>query len=735
MAINKKFLTLPKVAGTSTTSELVDIFGDGTGRRLYNFSRDNSETGGNANYAEVNVDNGRDGKLDWGVYFDGTNLSGGSGGSYIDTTADLIPTSGSFTISLWLQPHTTFGYFLARGFVSEPLGGFAIYHYSDGATEGYHKIGVYRNVGSASASTAAATASFSDSNSTTAGYNIWYHYIISYDSSNNTVTIYRNGSAGTTVYIRASDNATGVFSSMNSGTIVYGISGSYDYPGRLRLGNRSNSQSGSTLSNSPYTGYMDQLRIINKAITSTEAATLYNEVEGTHTGTTNTHLFGCVANYNLDNSAKESLGTTAYDGTETNITYQLGKFGSAAKFGGSSNINTNIAASFFNTNNWTISLWYKKANNSGYEYFLGTTSLSPNISFGFAFGIYGDGSRFDFFTRGNGSTISRFQGGSARNNVWTHLVVISNSSTSQFTFYQDGALMNNYSGYSQPTTIGSYTNTGSNLTLGRAGAWTTEQFNGSLDQVRVWNTALTASNVTDLYAEKYAYITKNADQPFGDSSCKAYYKFENSPNDAIGSYNATNNNVTYTTTDPAFGSYAGVFNGTNAYYNLSTSLRDDLDNNFSVSLWMKTPSTALAQYTQYTHAAGYYYAGSGSAEGWLIYTYNYRIYFYWVSSFGVGNNIASSANLVTQLNQWFHVVITKTSSNAQIFIDGNKDIDTTSVSSNSMYFPNNAGVQIGCYYGPSYAGFSNHSYDQVRFFNRELTGIEVAQLHEEKVYG
>ena len=247
--------------------------------------------------------------------------------------------------------------------------------------------------------------------------------------------------------------------------------------------------------------------------------------------------------------------------------------------------------------------------------------------------------------------------------------------------------------------------------------------------------ALTASNVATLYAEKYTYITKNANQPFGDSSCKAYYKFENNSNDEIGSYSATNNNVTYTTVNPSFGTYAGVFNGTNAYYNISTSLRDDLNNNFSISFWMKTPSSALAQYSTYTHAGGYYYAGSGSAEGWLVYTYNYRIYFYWVSSATVGNNIASSANYVTELNQWFHVVVTKTSSNAQIFIDGNKNIDSTSVNAYSMYFPNNAGVQIGCYYSNGYGGFSNHTYDQFRFFNKELTGDEVAQLHEEKVYG
>ena len=304
MAVNKKLLSFPKSADAPVSSGIVDFFGDSTGRALYTFDRDNSEAGGKINYAEVNIENGLDGKIGWGLFMDGTNLSGGSGGSYLDTTSDFVPTTGSFTISFWHKPITDFGYIISRGYVSDPLGGMAIWTYTDGSYDGYHWYALVRAVGSNASATAYARVKFSDSLVVSSGTTNWYHIVVSYNSSNNTVMFMRNGAVGTTEYLRASDNATGIFTQMNSGTLVFGIGGSYDYPGVQRIGNRSNSNSGSTLSNSAYTGFINQLRIFNKAVTTTEGTALSNETIGTWTGTTNTLLFSCVANYTLDNDAK-----------------------------------------------------------------------------------------------------------------------------------------------------------------------------------------------------------------------------------------------------------------------------------------------------------------------------------------------------------------------------------------------------------------------------------------------
>ena len=730
MAINKKFLTLPKVATPDSTSQNVDFFGDGTGRRLYTFNRDNSEEGGNLNYAEVNVENGLDGKIGWGMYMDGTNLSGGSGGSYIDTTADFVPTSGSFTISFWHKPTYTFGYLIARGFVSDPLGGMAISIYTDGGTTGYHRYGFYRNVGSNSSSTAYASAEFSDSLSTTSGNTNWYHIVVSYNSSNNTVMFMRNGAVGTTVYKRASDNATGVFSAMNSGTIVFGIGGSYDYPGRQRIGNRSNSNSGSTLSNSPYFGFINQLRVFDKAVTSTEGTSLSNETIGTWTGTTDTHLFSCVLNYNLDNSAKESMGASSYDGTESNISYKLGKFGAAASFNGSTSyINTNYTIPSTTTFSW--SGWIKTSNTKTQYISADFNAAGANANHRFSVRLDGSNLKASINDSGGGLGSLVTFGTYAKYGVWAHVVVTVNGTSVKG--YVNGSQLGSTQTASlsmaagvEPLVFGAY---------GPISSTHSATFDGEIDQVRIYTTELSATEVASLYAEKYTYITKNADQPFGDSSCIAYYKFENNSNDSIGTYNATNNNVTYTTTDAAFGSYAGVFNGTNAYYSLGQSLRTTLNNNFSISFWMKTPNSTFTN-TQ-AHISGYYYPGYGSASGWEVYTYNDILYFYWVSSITVGNNVAASTGYGSSPNLWFHVVVTKTSSAAKIYVNGNYAVASTAVTGNGMYLTgvSTSGVVIGNRYSTTYKNYSSHSYDQIRFFNRELTGVEVAQLHEEKVYG
>ena len=341
----------------------------------------------------------------------------------------------------------------------------------------------------------------------------------------------RNGAVGTTVYKRASDNATGVFSAMNSGTIVFGIGGSYDYPGRQRIGNRSNSNSGSTLSNSPYFGFINQLRVFDKAVTSTEGTSLSNETIGTWTGTTDTHLFSCVLNYNLDNSAKESMGASSYDGTESNISYKLGKFGAAASFNGSTSyINTNYTIPSTTTFSW--SGWIKTSNTKTQYISADFNAAGANANHRFSVRLDGSNLKASINDSGGGLGSLVTFGTYAKYGVWAHVVVTVNGTSVKG--YVNGSQLGSTQTASlsmaagvEPLVFGAY---------GPISSTHSATFDGEIDQVRIYTTELSATEVASLYAEKYTYITKNADQPFGDSSCIAYYKFENNSNDSIGTY-------------------------------------------------------------------------------------------------------------------------------------------------------------------------------------------------------
>ena len=136
--------------------------------------------------------------------------------------------------------------------------------------------------------------------------------------------------------------------------------------------------------------------------------------------------------------------------------------------------------------NYTISLWVKSAalqNNGGY----------------IGWGEYGSGNRVNAF-RTNQDGIQNYWWGNdlihnsyALNllNQWHHAVVNYNGTTR--TIYFDGALL-------KTDTPGATLNsTTSNFAIGRTAPMYVEFFNGTLDDLSIWNRALTLDEITYLY--------------------------------------------------------------------------------------------------------------------------------------------------------------------------------------------------------------------------------------------
>ena len=119
---------------------------------------------------------------------------------------------------------------------------------------------------------------------------------------------------------------------------------------------------------------------------------------------------------------------------------------------------------------------------------------------------------------------------------WHHLV-ISRSAGSGYTAYLDNS------------NVGTFSNTAalssSNFFLGARDASHTSSLRllGSIDQVRIFNTALTAAQVTELYEETDA-DSSVCDFPSGAGGI-ALYELNGNANDACGTYNGTATNVTW----------------------------------------------------------------------------------------------------------------------------------------------------------------------------------------------
>lgn len=327
------------------------------------------------------------------------------------------------------------------------------------------------------------------------------HYAVVLDGTN--ATIFENGSqVATTAYTPKTGN---------NGTPVHLMSN-----GAYPLGFGS--------------GYLDQVRIFNRALDETtngEVTTLYGE-SNTSTTKSTTDIFddgSGVALYELDGDANDT-GTSPY-GTGAIDSGQSAVFnGSSSRVNLSSNpINGLTSVSF--------SFWLKPANISSYQYVLSFINSVDGWN-GVGVRVSNTG-KINIVRANNGAVTSTENSTSTLQlNVWQHIAVtVSQSST---VIYLDGNENGTFS--STPFTTN---NTGSfDIGMNEYSPGVTQAFTeGSIDQVRIYSGILSASNVEALTSETNVPT----------ANLVAHYKLDGNANDETTNYNGTASNVTYS--DPA----------------------------------------------------------------------------------------------------------------------------------------------------------------------------------------
>jgi len=246
--------------------------------------------------------------------------------------------------------------------------------------------------------------------------------------------------------------------------------------------------------------YNDQVRIFNKALSSSEVTTLYNETACTKaacSGTTNTlDILGdssCIAAYPLDGSPLDLSGN--YNGVQTNVTYPVGNFDLAGSFNGSSSY---ISTSYIvpASTPASISSWFNTSSTGNYR-----TLFSDAPSNGAAVNTrmqiyFTPTNTFDViignnsgYWIGSSNSIASYIDGN-----WHNLIATYNGTDVKV--YIDGSLFQSFT-----STISFGTAGNQSLVLGKAGLNNVNYWNGSIDQVRIFNKALSAGEVTTLYNE------------------------------------------------------------------------------------------------------------------------------------------------------------------------------------------------------------------------------------------
>jgi len=325
--------------------------------------------------------------------------------------------------------------------------------------------------------------------------NTWYNVTVTNDASS--IKIYINGNLENTTTL--------------TGTIL-----SQDI---IEIGGNTNTGGTTPVY---FNGLIDQVRIFSKALDSGEVGQLALETYADPKKST-TDYFGdgsAIALYELDEDA-------------------LTPFKQAASFNGSSSYISGLPTIENVSGQFSISLWFNTTVNPSVQHTMlgGIKEQGSNDSV-FALKMTSDGYS-KLYVRGTDGTLHILADTvDATDGNWHHLVgTISGSSA---ILYVDGAQVDS-------TTI-SNNITVDNLLIGaennRATLNATNHFNGKIDQVRIYSSALDSTDVEKLYKE-------SADVPTTD--LVAHYKLDGNAEDALDTYDGAESNVTYT---------AGVYGGT-----------------------------------------------------------------------------------------------------------------------------------------------------------------------------
>jgi hypothetical protein len=307
--------------------------------------------------------------------------------------------------------------------------------------------------------------------------NTWHHVALTIDSSGNSTKLYINGSEDSSTTYTAP---------------TYGAGNTNFHIGSL--GN---------LNTQYFNGSIDQVRVFSKALNSTEVGTLFAEAPCVYECTTDDVNYpfsdgtNVEAYYKLDNSSEDYAGGN--DGSDTNVEYRFGRFGQAAVFNGSSSYIdiSNFPNSIFkdSTNGYTVSFWFKRESgtSSSLQAFFGTALQTKALNVYFR-----QSDNLFQIENGSGSAIDITGGFTYDDGNWHHFVLTDTK------VYIDGSETMTYTGnYPSTFTDGQTFHIGSRHSASRL------YYGGDIDQVRIYSTALTSSQVTELYEEKPCADTSN----------------------------------------------------------------------------------------------------------------------------------------------------------------------------------------------------------------------------------
>ena len=404
---------------------------------------------------------------------------------------------------------------------------------------------------------------------------------------------------------------------------------------------------------------------------------------------------GLRAEYKLEGSARDNGGAQYHGSVAGGVTYASGRVdGQAATFNGT---NGTIQVPSTVDRSFTIACWVRTTATagSGTQWYQGMGLVDGEVP-GVAadFGLSMVSNRAAFGIGGADTTILSTVG--INNGAWHHLASTYNASNGAMRLYVDGIQRGSATG-----PVGART-APTSLYLGSirgAGGF----FNGSMDEVRIYDSALPATDIARLATV--------------GQTCVASYGFDNDLQDASqhGNHGTASGSTPLAYAAGKTGISALQLDGATNFATLPASVTND----FSVACWVKTTATG---------GTGQWYNGkaivdaevAGAASDWGIALLGNK------AAFGVGNadKTISSTTAINDGN-WHHIAVTRANSSGamRLYVDGMLEASDTGPSGfRSAPHALNLGRSLNG--GAWFAG----AIDELRAFNYVLSNTELASL-------
>jgi hypothetical protein len=247
------------------------------------------------------------------------------------------------------------------------------------------------------------------------------------------------------------------------------------------------------------------------------------------------------------------------------------------------------------------------------------------------------------------------------------------------------------------------------------GTWHDDAFDGKMDDIRVYNRELPASEAQYIY-ESTVQLT---------DGMTAKYKLDYDANDSVGTVNGTATGATFSSTET--GKRSALFDGSNDYINLTDNdvFEVNATDSRTFSLWFKLDSSASSGFMHLLNKRNV----SSNNNGWAMYKESNNALAFQLVSGGT-----SAAYIVTNSalsnNTWYHVAVTvdRTNDIMKIYLNGTLQTSTASLTSVGSVASTNP-LYMG--WGDNVAYFDG-SMDDFRVWERALSASEISSLNSDR---